>query len=449
MKTKWMCVTFAAVTLLVSACSGGGSEPLQGLTPAPAEPSRTVNVPTAKSGLYGRFIVGYQGWFGCPGDFDGNAHWEHWFHGAPGADTLLVDMLPATEALPATDLCDTGLTGRDGTAVRVFSSQNPNVVDHHFKLLSQRGVGAVALQRFVVEIEDHQRKRRRDNVLQHVMAAAARHEVPFFLSYDVTGANPATVIQTVRDDWRQLTQSLKLTEHAQYLADGGKPVLQLWGFGVIGNHPGEPDEVYKLLKDLKGGHNGLTAATTIGGVAGAWRTLDGDSKTDSAWTQVYLSFDVLSPWTVGRYTDENSASAYLEQRMAADQALVKKHDIRYLPVIFPGFSWLNLMRVRGQSDIAVVNQIPRNCGNFLWQQAHLVRNTGIDMAYGAMADEFDEATAMLPAQPLKDAFPSNIEGVYLNQDGCKLQADWYMEVLGRISAHFRDGTVPALPLVVR
>ncbi|HEV2099596.1 MAG TPA: hypothetical protein VGR45_11810, partial [Stellaceae bacterium] len=35
-------------------------------------------VGAAASGLDGKIIVGYQGWFGCPGDFPGNTSWLHW-----------------------------------------------------------------------------------------------------------------------------------------------------------------------------------------------------------------------------------------------------------------------------------------------------------------------------------------------------------------------------------
>ena len=30
-------------------------------------------------GLSHRLIVGYQGWFGCPDDFEANRNWQHWF----------------------------------------------------------------------------------------------------------------------------------------------------------------------------------------------------------------------------------------------------------------------------------------------------------------------------------------------------------------------------------
>ncbi len=351
-------------------------------------------------------------------------------------------MLPNIAELSPTDLCNTGLTGQDGQPIYVFSSQNPNIVDYHFKVLARNGVKTVALQRFVVEIENPQRKRRLDNVLKNVMAAAERNGVSFFISYDVTNANPNTVIKTIREDWRFLSGELNVVRHARYVVDSGKPVLQLWGFGVIDNHPGEPAEVASLLADLKSGRDGLVAVTTIGGVAAGWRTLEGDSKSDPAWSQVYLSFDILSPWTVGHYINEASTTLFFEQRLRADVVFANAHGVRYLPVIFPGFSWFNMMNVRGQPDKAIVNQIPRDCGNFLWRQATLLRAYGVKMAYGAMADEYDEGTALLPAQVSRDKFPSNIQGVYLDQDGCDLQADWYSILAGRIAGHFRNGTIP-------
>jgi hypothetical protein len=262
----------------------------------------------------------------------------------------------------------------------------------------------------------------------------------------VSGANPATVVQTVRQDWQHLVADLQLVDQAQYLRDAGKPVVQLWGFGIA-DRPGEPAEVLSLLTDLKNGSAGLTAVTTIGGVASAWRTLDGDSKTAAAWTQVYMAFDVISPWTVGRYATEDAAATFFAQRAAADQTLVKAQGLRYMPVVFPGFSWHNLMTVRGEPAKALVNQIPRGCGNFIWKQSQLVGSSGSRMAYVAMLDEFDEGTAMLPAEPLKAAFPSEIEGVYLNRDGCSLAADWYMTVLGKIAGNIKAGIVQNTPLL--
>ena len=95
-------------------------------------------------------IVGYQGWFGCPDDFDGNKHWQHWFVGAVKVENFTVDMFPDLSELSAVDQCDTGINRADGqNTIKLFSSQNPRVVDMHVRWMAQNGIGAIALQRFV------------------------------------------------------------------------------------------------------------------------------------------------------------------------------------------------------------------------------------------------------------------------------------------------------------
>jgi hypothetical protein len=444
----------ALYALLASACSGAGPAVIAATASASAQPSTaqsstaqpaTAPLRSSMASLNNRLIMGYQGWFGCPGDFDGNTQWVHWFTGEPAADHLLVDMLPATDGLAPDDLCDTGLITQNGAPLRLFSSQNANVVDWHFQLMAQQGVGAVALERFVIQLNDDVQKRRVDNVLRNVIQAAEDTGVPFFISYDVSGADPATVVQTIRQDWRYLAAQFGLTSSKAYLQDNGKPVLELWGFGFVEN-PGAADEVQLLSADLKAGNDGLQSVTLVGGIPSDWRTLQGDSKTDSAWMSVYLGYDVLSPWMVGRFDSESAASRYYDQTIAPDRALAQSMGLRYLPVIFPGFSRYNLMLSLGDPSQAIVNQIPRNCGNFIWQQSYLLLSHGVDMAYGAMFDELDEGTAVLPAESAKAGFPVDAQGVYLDEDGCTLPSDWYVTVMGRIASNFTAGTVPSLPL---
>jgi hypothetical protein len=271
--------------------------------------------------------------------------------------------------------------------------------------------------------------------------------VPFYITYDVSGANPATVSQAIRDDWQYLDAGLSLTASANYLHDSGKPLLELWGFGFT-QHPGTPQEVAALIADLKAGRRGLKAVTLIGGVPANWRTLQGDAQTDPAWGPVYLGYDVLSPWTVGRYVDEPGAQAFYSASTAPDLIAAQANGTRVLPVIFPGFSWYNLMTSLGQPQNAIVNQIPRNCGNFFWFQSHLLLSNGVDMAYGAMFDELDESTAMLPALPLSAEFPSATRGVYLDMDGCTLPANWYVNVMGQVADNFHTQTVPTNALAL-
>jgi hypothetical protein len=71
-----------------------------------------------------------------------------------------------------------------------------------------------------------------------------------------------------------------------------------------------------------------------------------------------------------------------------DIALTRKNHQRYMPVIFPGFSWHNLKPE---------NQIPRLGGEFLWRQAYNARKSGASIIKIAMFDEVNEGTAILKA----------------------------------------------------
>jgi hypothetical protein len=395
------------------------------------------------AGLTHRLIVGYQGWFGCPGDFDSNTGWQHWFADGARPESLTVDVLPSVRELKPEDLCDTGLPQRDahGT-VRLYSAQNPSVVAKHFAWMRDHGIDGVAAQRFIQPVSaDPRKKRRSDRVLVNVRAAAEAAGRSFFVAYDVSGASPDTVTQDIRADWRYLARDLRLTESPAYLRDGGKPVLELWGFGVA-DRPGAPASVAALVADLKSGADGLASVTVIGGVPSHWRTLDGDSKSGPEWGTVYRSYDVISPWTVGRFSDEAGADQFVSERVVADIAETRRLGLRYMPVVFPGFSWSNLMRNRGRSAEAVLNRIPRNCGRFLWRQISDLLQLRVDALYVAMFDEADEGTAIFPAVTRADGLPAGSSMVYLNQDGCSLPDDWYLRVAGAAAGFLHDSAVP-------
>jgi hypothetical protein len=410
--------------------------PVQPGAAKPPQPSRKD-----QSGLSGKVMVGYQGWFGCPGDFEGNTAWRHWFLANDSVDSLLVDQIPSVRGIDDNDLCITNMKRPDGAPVKLFSSQNPRVVATHFRWMREHNIDGAAAQRFVVEIGDPASRRRLDNVLRNVRAAAEASGRLFYLTYDVSGANEATVIDDIRNDWRHVVNTLKITESPSYLHDRGRPMLQLWGFGFEGR-PGNPQAVGALISDLKTGRDQLQAVALIGGVPTNWRTLDRDAKTDPAWARVYRSFDVLSPWSVGRFGDDSGADDFVRTYVIPDLAETRRLGIGYMPVMFPGFSWYNLMVQRGQKSAAINNQIPRRCGNFMWQQVSALMAAGVDSIYAAMFDEVDEATSLFPTETTRAGLPANANMVFLNQDGCALPDDFYLRVTGKAAEHLKRKQVP-------
>jgi hypothetical protein len=412
-----------------------------------ATPSHSL---ASTEGLAGRLILGYQGWFGCPGDYAGNQRWQHWViqekdKNSPTPDNIRVDMLPAVQGTPEDELCRSGMRTPDGAPISLFSSQNEKLVLTHFRSMAEHNIDGAAVQRFIGIIDDRpdnpQGKERSDHMLENVRAAAESAERVFFITYDVSGAPPATVIADIRRDWQHLTRDLNITSSTAYLRVHGKPVLQLWGFGFT-DRPGSPAEVAQLIADLKAGRPDLEAAVLIGGVPTNWRTLTGDSQQDPQWANIYRSYDVISPWSVGRFDDDQGADVFLRERVIPDLAETRRLGLGYMPVIFPGFSWCNLQSRRGQPQRAILNQIPRHCGNFLWHQISNLLGSGVNMLYGAMFDEMDEGTAMLPTVTRSDKLPEGASLLYLNQDGCSLPADWYLRVAGTASGFLRRSQSP-------
>ena len=183
--------------------------------------------------------------------------------------------------------------------------------------------------------------------------------------------------------------------------------------------------------------------TVMGGVPTYWRTLKNDSYTNAAWTPVYLSFNVLSPWAVGRYSNNTGADGYTSGITVPDLAECKSNGIDYLPVVFPGFSWYN-------ENGGPLNQTPRNGGSFYWRQVYDDVQAGCNMIYGAMFDEVNEGTAMYKLVPTAAGLPAQGQFLALNCDGTTLDSDWYLRLADQAGRMLRgdiplQSTIPISP----
>lgn len=243
-----------------------------------------------------------------------------------------------------------------------------------------------------------------------------------------------------RADWAHLVGTLKVTSSDRYLKHKGKPLLAIWGLGFT-DRPGTAAEASDLLTWFKSGAPAPEQVTLMGGVPTHWRTSSNDSKTNAAWASVYTSFDVVSPWSVGRYADDAGADNFKKNLITPDLALTKSKGVDYLPVVFPGFSWKNL-------NGGALNQIPRKGGAFWWRQVWNAIGAGSTMLYGAMFDEVDEGTAMFKLAATTVEAPAQGSFVTLDADGQKLPSDWYLRVAGAGSKMLRGeiALTPTLPI---
>jgi hypothetical protein len=295
----------------------------------------------------------------------------------------------------------------------------------------------VFLQRFSSGVSDASTFARMNKVANNVRAGADAYRRVFAIMYDISGHPTNTLVSALTNDWLYLVNTLQITNSSRYLRHNGKPVVAIWGFGFSGRQdtPQQAQDVINFFKSA-----GLTV---MGGLPTYWRTLNNDAQSDPAWAAVFRSFDVISPWSVGRYGDIAGADNFRQNLIVPDMAEAAANGREYLPVIFPGFSWFNL-------NAGPLNQIPRNGGTFYWEQAYNAKLSGCTMIYGAMFDEVDEGTAMYKLAPTTNEIPAQGSWVPLNIDGVALPSDWYLRLANEASKMLRgdiplQNTIPITP----
>lgn len=400
--------------------------------------SRDVGVscrdPIDATTLDHKHLYGYQGWFYCPGDGSPIDRWFHWFRGqAPTADSLTIDMWPDMSELGPSERFDTAMTLPDGSAAQVYSAWNSTTVERHFAWMEEHNLDGIMLQRFMVLVDDTTFREVIDQVARNARSGAEAHGRVFAMMYDITGHAGPDLVTDIQADWTHLVDDLGLTESDRYLHHNGRPFVAIWGFG-FDDRPGTPSQATALIEWFQSSAPARLQATVMGGVPTHWRTLDGDSYTDPAWADVYRSWDVISPWAVGRYDNNSEADRFRREQIEPDMEEAIASGADYMPVVFPGFSWHNLL----DGDL---NQIPRRGGRFYWRQVYNALDAGNRMLYTAMFDEVDEGTAMYKLAPTDAELPVEGDFVPLDIDGEALPSDWYLRLADEASAALR-GELP-------
>ena len=382
-----------------------------------------MSSPVDPSTLERKFMFGYQGWYGCPADGSPLNRWQHWFAAGrpPAAATLRVDMWPDVSDLPPDELCDTPLTLPSGARAQLYSAYNPRTVDRHFRWMQEYALAGAFLQRFTLGLRDPPVSTFRDTVARNVRSAAEANGRVFAIMYDISGHPRDTVVADIEHDWVHLVDALQLTRSPQYLHHRGRPLVAIWGLGFVDRSP-TPLQAAEVIEFFRSHPDPRYRATVMGGVPAQWRTLSQDSQTDPDWATVYRSFDVLSPWTVGRFRDMATVDRFYEEQVHEDLAEARRLRIDYLPVVFPGFSWHNM------HPATSLNRIPRVGGRFLWHQVERALEGGSTMMYGAMFDEVDEGTAMFKVAASHQDAPAGVALVTLDADGEQVPSDRYLQL---------------------
>ena len=363
--------------------------------------------------LTGKIMCGYQGWFACEGD-GAERGWSHWTKTkgplAPG--NAKIDLWPDVSELGADERFATGFKHADGRVAEVFSSFRAATVLRHFEWMRECGIDGAFVQRFASGLRDPKFLRQNNTVLAHCREGAERSGRAFAVMYDLSGLG-ANRIREVMDDWHSLRAELHITDSPAYLRHRGKPLVAVWGIGFSDDRKYTLAECRELVEFLK-----KDGCTVMLGVPTHWRELKNDALADAALHDVLKVADVVSPWTVGRYRDAAGVARHEEKFLRPDLAWCAQAKLDYLPVVFPGFSWLNMHG-------GPLDAIPRRKGEFLWSQFVAAKRAGAEMIYVAMFDEVDEATAIFKCT---NDVPVSDESNFVTYES--LPPDFYLRLTG-------------------
>lgn len=410
--------------------------------------------PLSTENMYNKIFCGYQGWFGAANDDPlNNVGWFHWCISGtePTPDTITFDIWPEYSEYDKNTLfysTDYEWKYKNGEQAGFFSSNIEETIMLHCKWLRDYGIDGVFVQRFASNLPSPDHLARMDNVIKYFLRGGERYGIKVGIMYDITGTLITEISRLVIGDWIHLVRDLEVTSSPayQYHPDrAGKelPVVGIWGFGFVGE--GVRGQAILINDFFKNTKETDLHATTLGGVPAYWRSLDRDSKPQ--YKEIYESFDIICPWTVGRFSNSDNITNWTDV-IKDDLKLTGKRGQDYMPVSFPGFSVSNLVRngnlssfkkqkagtiykdLFDKKDNSALNLIPRNGGNFMWSQFYHWRKAGTNLLYIAMFDEVDESTAIFKLSTREELETSPELFLTLDIDGFDLRSDHYLWMAG-------------------
>jgi hypothetical protein len=367
--------------------------------PGMGEPSwPELDVPEVdNASLDGKVMFGYQGWFNHPDD-DAGLGWIHWGNFYEPINST-VDMYPDMREYGMNEKYDADLTFPNGRMAPVFSSHNRNTVVRHMKWIRDYNLDGVFLQRFISEAGSKGKMDHKDTVTHHIMEGCKTYGRLFAIMYD----GIANRVEDIKSDWMHLVDDIGVTGTDRYLNHRGLPLVALWGYTV--RDEATVDQLVALIDWFKNHPDPKYRASLLLGVAWDWY----DQSPN--WMNAFQDVEVISPWFSGS-TDHDKGQAWCDE-----------HNVDFLPVVHPGFSWHNL---KGDQK----NATPREGGKFFWSEVNEVVSKNAKSVYIAMFDEIDEGTAMFKLAENDQMIPQEGYWLPLDEDGYTLPSDWYLRAAG-------------------
>lgn len=416
--------------------------------------------------LENKLLFGYQGWFSTPdGDYKA---WKHWssdddIFSTPFPTNASFDFWPDTSEYKIRypiQFDNSYLLSSRGDPVYVFSNEDYETVDLHFKWMREHNLDGVFHLRFVSPISEISSGifSFKSKVLHNIRLAAENYGRVFAIRYNITDpssinnpkGNVLNEYEVITKDWMSLVDR-GLTKSSAYLHHNKLPVVSVYG---IGFNKAMTTASYiqqkKILEFFTSNPIPKYRAFVVGGVPTRWRDSassdyiskdesegGGDAAKSTEFEPFYKLYNkkymgAIHPWHVGRFNSDTLETFYTSVIIPdANEALSR--GLLYMPTLWPGFSWAHLKK---QKSAAHWNFIPRDGGNFYWRQLVLfASNKNVNALFSANFDEVDEGTAMFKqiATPIDLPDPNNIfysdpygGFIPLNIDGYEVPNNFYL-----------------------
>ncbi|KAI1211129.1 uncharacterized protein F4807DRAFT_419130 [Annulohypoxylon truncatum] len=249
------------------------------------------------------------------------------------------------------------------------------------------------------------------NILNYTKTAAEKYGRGFVIEYDLNGAATAStnVTSTFLADLAALNY---IISSPAYMHHNGKPVLEIWGFGIVTEVT--VDDGIAIVTALKN-----AGWYVILGVQQAWHA-ELAANQPGGYGPVYQLADMLQPWTVGAY-DINSYDSFHDGRQAVEDAdALRDLGIESSIVVWPGGSSSNA------NPSETFDHFPRWNGTFYQKQLDGAVNLKPNFIFGAMFDEVNEGTAILPLLR-NNELPTNQRFLGIDDD---MEPDAYVKMAG-------------------
>ncbi len=382
---------------------------------------QNLYIPKADNSTYkGKAMFGYQGWFGHPDDDSPRPHYWHWGNmDQIGTGPLEVEMFPDLSEFCPDERYPTAYTFPDGETANVFSSGNRQTVLRHMKWVRDYNTDGVWVQRFISEYNDRVVMAFRDSTTVYVKEGSEKYGRVFAIMYD----GIANRVEEIKTDWKHLVDNLELTDSESYLHHNNRPIVALWGYTV--RNDATVDQLEELIEFFHNNPDYKYRASIKLGVNDNW------FNKDQRWQDAFAQVEVISPWSVGRYSNQSAYNNYVNNQIVPGLNWCQNHGVLYVPVLFPGFSWHNLQEDKPK------NQIPRDGGKFFWMQAKGAISKNVESLYFAMFDEVDEGTAFFKIAENASQAPAQEYWLNLDADGYDLPGDWYLRAAGKAAETLR------------